>query len=241
MIEKFWEYITVKGAIKAKANGIYLNAYKVILKIKNLGIEPKTFIDVGANRGMITKAVHYIFPDCRIYSYEPILSCYHELKKLEKTIPNFKCFNCALSNYRGSAKFHENVYDYSSSLLKMTERHKSAFPYTKDTSICIVDVYTFDDFKDKINLIEPALLKIDVQGAELKVLQGSNNILVSVDYIICEMSFVELYESQPLVMEVISYMFEKGFSLIDILELNRDPNNNELLQVDGLFKKTEQL
>ncbi len=60
MIKKCWEYLNIKGAIKAKANGIYLNTYKMILKIKNLGIQPNTFIDVGANRGMLTKTVNYL-------------------------------------------------------------------------------------------------------------------------------------------------------------------------------------
>jgi hypothetical protein len=119
----------------------------------------------------------------------------------------------------------------------MTKRHESAFPYTKEISVYKVNVYTFEYFGDKIKLIAPTILKLDVQGAELKVMHGAGEMLKIVDYILCEMSFVKLYEGQPLVKEVINYMFERGFFLIDILELNRDPKNNELLQADGLFKR----
>ena len=237
MIKKYWEYINTKGAIKAKANGIYFNTYKIMLKIKNLGIYPNTFIDVGANRGMFTKTVNYIYPDCNIYSFEPIKACYFELKGLENTISTLKSFNCALSDYNGSAQFKESLYDYSSSLLKMTKRHENAFPYTKEKSVYEVNVYTFEYFSDKIKLKEPTVLKLDVQGAELKVMHGAGEMLKKVDYILCEISFVTLYEGQPLVNEVINFMSEKGFILIDILSLNRDPINNELLQADGLFKR----
>ena len=237
MIKKYWEYINTKGAIKAKANGIYLNTYKIILKIKKAGIYPNTFIDVGANRGMLTKTVNYIFPDCNIYSFEPIKACFIELKKLENTISTLKSFNCALSDHNGSAQFNESLYDYSSSLLKMTKRHESAFPYTKETFAYKSDVYAFEYFSDKIKLKAPTMLKLDVQGAELKVMHGAGEMLKLIDYILCEMSFVELYDGQPLVKEVVNYMFEKGFILIDIIELNRDSRNNELLQADGLFKR----
>ena len=237
MIKKYWEYIKTKGAIKAKTNGIYLNTYKIMLKIKNLRIYPNTFIDVGANRGMFTKTVNYIYPDCNIYSFEPIEACYFELKRLENTISTLKSFNCALSDYNGSAQFNESLYDYSSSLLKMTEKHQSAFPYTKVKSVYKVDVHTFKYFSNKIKLIAPTILKIDVQGAELKVMDGAGEMLNIVDYILCEVSFAKLYEGQPLVNEVINYMSKKGFILIDIVSLNRDPKNNELLQADGLFKR----
>ena len=237
MIKKFWEYITVKGAIKAKANGIYLNAYKGILKLKILGIEPKTFIDVGANRGMLTKTVNYFFPSCNIYSFEPIMACFYELKKLEKSILTLKTINCALSDYNGSAQFYENNYDYSSSLLKMNKRHVSAFPYSKETSAYKVSVYKLDFFGDIIKTVAPSMLKLDVQGAELKVMRGAGIFLESINYILCEMSFVELYKGQPLVNEIIDYLYEKRFVLIDLLDFRRDPKNNELLQVDGIFKR----
>ncbi len=238
MFEKYRVYLNTKGAIKAKLHGIYPNTFRMISKIKNLGIHPNTFIDVGANRGMITKTVNYVYPNCKIYSFEPIKRCFADLIKLEDSITNLKCFNFALSDYNGTAEFNESVYDYSSSLLRMAAKHKETFPYTKETSTYSVEVYPLEYFIDKMELTKPTLLKLDVQGAELKVMRGAEKILHSIDYVLCELSIVELYEGQPLAMEVVNYMFEKGFNLIDILELNRGPMNNELLQFDALFKRS---
>lgn len=237
MLEKYWEYLNTRGAIHAKINGIYLNTYTMVRKIKDLGIYPNTFIDVGANRGMLAKTVNYIYPNCKIYSFEPIKNCYVELQTLENSITNLKSFNCALSDYTGTADFHESKYDYSSSLLKMAKKHIDAFPYTEESSAYKVDVHPLEYFSNKMELKSPIILKIDVQGAELKVMQGTGEIANFLDYIICEMSLTELYEGQPLIGDVVKYMSEKGFNLIDMLGLNRNTQNKELLQVDGLFKR----
>ena len=237
MFSKLAKYISLRGAIRAKLKGIFINSYEMVSKINDLKIKPNTFIDVGANRGMLSKTINYFYPDCNIYAFEPIKHCYSKLQKLEEVINNFKSFNCALSNYSGTAEFNESVFDYSSSLLKMAKRHKDAFPFTKETSVYAVDVYPLEYFADKMEIKSPTILKLDVQGAELTVMKGAEKILTSIDYILCELSLIELYEGQSLAIEVINYMSEKGFNLIDILELNRDLQKNELMQFDGLFKR----
>ena len=45
-------------------------------------------------------------------------------------------------------------------------------------------------------------MHIDVQGAELEVLKGGQQILKYIDFIWIEVSKVELYENQPLVDEI---------------------------------------
>ncbi len=234
-LKKFEDIINYPGALQAKMAGCYLNTYKFIYKLKKIGICPNTFIDVGANRGMLTKTVNHVFPNCKIFSFEPIKDCYMELKKLEKGIINLKSFNYALSDYDGSAEFNQSIYDYSSSLLKMTKKHENAFPFTKETTVYNVEVHPLEYFYDQIKLKPPVILKLDVQGSELKVMRGAGKMLNSFDYILCEMSFTELYAGQPLIKEVMDFMYENKFTLIDILELNKDSRNNELLQVDGLF------
>ncbi len=237
MINKIFNYLTTKGSIKAKYNGIHFNAFKMISHLKRLGISPLTFIDVGANRGMLSKTVSYLFPECKIYCFEPIKSCFKELQKLEQISLNFKVFNCAISDYVGVANFNESEYDYSSSLLEMAEKHKQVFPYTKMTNSYEVNVYTLDSFYNQLELTQPVILKLDVQGAELNVIRGAGELLEEVDFIICELSVTELYLNQPLVSDIIIKLKEKGFYLLDILDLNRDSNTTELLQFDALFKK----
>jgi hypothetical protein len=56
-------------------------------------------------------------------------------------------------------------------------------------------------------------LKLDVQGGELDVLNGAEEILPFVDIIYCEASFVQLYDGQPLAHEIASHLMLGGFTL----------------------------
>jgi len=65
------------------------------------------------------------------------------------------------------------------------------------------------------------VVTLDVQGAELAVLQGAGRQLrSSVMAVIAEVSFVELYKKQPLFTDVDRFMARQGFSLWD-LDLRR--------------------
>ncbi|WP_457767095.1 FkbM family methyltransferase [Cyanobium sp. ULC065] len=54
-------------------------------------------------------------------------------------------------------------------------------------------------------------IKIDTQGAELMILQNAQDVLRSVSVVQCEVEFVELYEGQPLMAEVDTFLRSQGF------------------------------
>jgi FkbM family methyltransferase len=57
-------------------------------------------------------------------------------------------------------------------------------------------------------------LKLDVQGAELMILEHAQQVLRSVAVIQCEVEFVELYEGQPLMADVDTFLRAQGFSFL---------------------------
>ena len=57
-------------------------------------------------------------------------------------------------------------------------------------------------------------MKLDVQGGELEVLKGSDNLLKDVKGICTEVSFVELYKKQALFGDVDTFLRKKGFKFI---------------------------
>jgi hypothetical protein len=64
---------------------------------------------------------------------------------------------------------------------------------------------------DELNGI--ALLKIDVQGAEGRVIAGAAELLPYIRYVYAEGSFVELYSGQPLAGDLIRHLDAAGFAL----------------------------
>ena len=54
-------------------------------------------------------------------------------------------------------------------------------------------------------------LKLDVQGAELMILENAKEVLRSVSVIQCEVEFIELYEGQPLMADIDSFLRTQGF------------------------------
>jgi len=75
---------------------------------------------------------------------------------------------------------------------------------TLDTFCQIEQVQSFD------------FLQIDVQGAELKVLQGARQILPTVLAIQVEVEFSPLYQNQPLFADIDAFLRAEGFTLFDL-------------------------
>ena len=89
--------------------------------------------------------------------------------------------------------FHVNSYSQSSSALRLTEDHRTAFPNEKETAATTVEASTLDRIFELIDLAPPVLLKLDVQGYEAKVLLGGVKTLKRVDYVVLEASLRPMY------------------------------------------------
>ena len=98
-----------------------------------------------------------------------------------------------------------------------------------------ISVKRLDEFADLKNIERPSIMKLDVQGYELEVLKGSENILNYVDHIIIEISFVEIYENQACRNELIEFM--KPYSFEEKDKCNISKIENKLFQEDVLFSK----
>ena len=191
---------------------------------KERGFNFSNVIDVGAAIGEYSRAAHFIFPQARIFAFEPIPDSFEKLKKLTTGIKNINCFNFALSDHEGEAEFHLNKFSFSSSLLKMTDVHKTVYPFTGIESTVKVGINRLDNVLDNI-ISGTTLLKIDVQGAELKVLKGAANLLKKITVIQFEVGFQDFYEEQTSAEELINFLKSFGF--------------NAFLQIDPVFQQNK--
>jgi FkbM family methyltransferase len=89
--------------------------------------------------------------------------------------------------------------------------------FAKVDFTCQVETNTLDDFCELEEINEISFLQIDVQGADLDVLEGAIKILDSVSAIQIEVEFSHLYIDQPLFADVDTFLRKQGFTLFHIL------------------------
>jgi FkbM family methyltransferase len=119
-------------------------------------------IDVGANVGDVLADIVRIAPAGRHIAYEPLPELAAELAR---RFPEVDVRNAALSDHRGEMEFFR-VKDSPSQSGFRTESGKGAAAEPFAVAVEPLDDALPDDFV-------PALIKIDVEGAEGQVLEGA--------------------------------------------------------------------
>ncbi|MEM9203116.1 MAG: FkbM family methyltransferase [Actinomycetota bacterium] len=189
-------------------------------------------IDVGANRGQFALLARHVFADAAIVSFEPLARPCRALRELK--LDNHEVRQLALSDRAGTADMYVTRADDSSSILRPGRLQHKHFGNAHTTAVEQVTVTTLDHEMATLITERPCLLKIDVQGLELDVLRGAEQLLAAVDAVFVECSFVELYEGQALISEVASFLIERGLTLRSLSGMALD-ESGLAIQADALF------
>lgn len=199
-----------------------------LLHLRSLDFRPKTVIDVGAGNG--TAPLLNVFPEAHYLWIEPLQEFETQLAALR---PKYKgdIIIAAAGQAPGKTEIALGNNLLNSSLKSVGD---SATPQSRE-----IDVVALDDFKDKIDLDADVLLKVDVQGGELDVLDGAREILPRMDAVILEVSFFRFFDGIPIFDEVVAYMKNHGFVVYDIVAGNTRPLDNALGQKDLIFVRTD--
>jgi FkbM family methyltransferase len=216
-----------------------ITSYGIVSSLFRQGIRPRTVIDVGANVGQFTVAAANIFDDVEIHAFEPIASCIDKLRANTMRYGNVKIHTVALGASCQKASFHINAYTLASSILKTSRKHRLEFPNVANSKTIMVEMATLDRFFSKRDLLAPVLLKLDVQGAEKLVVEGGEETLKRVDYVVSEASFTPMYEGEPGFLELIEVLKRFNFNFKRPVAFLTSPNSGEILQADILFQKNE--
>ncbi|CAN5172890.1 hypothetical protein BH09BAC5_BH09BAC5_27870 [soil metagenome] len=201
--------------------------------IQNMNIN--TVLDVGAWKGDSARQFSELFPTAKIFSFEPLRDCFERLQALEKNIQNLKTFNFALGDKADKLKINRSGFSPSSSLLKMKDTHKEAFPFSAEETIEEIEVRTLDSVTSGLDLSPNVLLKIDVQGFEENVLKGAFETLKKVKIIVIELSFVELYAGQPMFDKIYNILKDHGFVYSGSWQQLLNPKDGAIWQQNGVF------
>lgn len=140
-----------------------LVGHPIIFKVNDNRILKKNSIvvDCGACLGRFTDEISSIIP-VYSYLYEPNLELYNQLCEKYKSNNMVSVYNLGISDTSGTKEFYIGNSKKSSSLDK-THRNLSNVSYT-------VETITIENIVNKLGTVD--LLKMDIEGEELKVLKG---------------------------------------------------------------------
>jgi FkbM family methyltransferase len=171
----------------------------------------RTVVDAGANRGQFSLLIRHLFPEATIHAFEPQQMAADIYQRLFRNDSLCRLHRCALGITRGQVTMNVSNYDASSSILPIGKLHVAWLPHTYQVGTETVDIARLDEFLSAEDVGADALLKIDVQGYELQVLEGAGSLLPRFRYVFCEVSFAQLYEKQDLAHSVVTYLLDRGF------------------------------
>lgn len=204
--------------------------------LASLGIN--LIFDVGANEGQYATHMRALGYQGRIISFEPLNSVYGKLRGRSATDPEWEAVNCALGNCDETAEINISKNTWSSSLLDILPAHVESAPESEYQGKEKITVRALDSIiEDYYRPADKLFLKIDTQGFGMKVLQGAENSLDRILGIHLEMSLVPLYKDEPLLGELATYLYGKGYTLVSIEPEYFNPETGQQLQVNGLFIK----
>ena len=195
-------------------------------------------IDVGANRGTFSDHFFHVAGPIPSIFIEPIPALADALKEKYRDKKNSAVYQCAISSSIGKNKFHITSNDgQSSSLLNIGRRHLAAAPNAMEVDEIEVNVETLNNLCAQYDF-RSAFLKIDVQGNELKALEGAAEILPRVNAIHIEVSIQSLYEGDSIGFRIWEFLNQYNYVVYGIDPWFRDSKaNGELLQADFFFIK----
>jgi FkbM family methyltransferase len=201
---------------------------EVLVHVRRQGFRPRTVIDVGVGDG--TSELYATNPEATFLLVEPLREFEPRLQQISKDY-DARYVIAAAGEREGSVTLNVHPDLLSSSTLRETEgRHVDGIPRE-------VPSVTVDALCERMGLGGPYLLKADVQGAELSVLEGAKTVLAACELVLLEVSLFRFFEGGPELSDVVAYMRERGFVVYDIFGGHLRPLDGALAQVDLAFVK----
>ena len=188
--------------------------------------EPKSVLDIGANVGQFYSEIKPIFPNAYYYLVDGSKSCEVVLETL-----NVDYSICLLSDSEKEVDFY---------IRKNEPRCTGNSIYRENTSFYDDDQIIIEKRQTKTlsNLLNNQvfdLIKIDVQGSEIDIINGGLDIIKEAKGILMEVSLMEYNQNSPTKDFVYKYMDNLGFKPVELIGNINHPLTYELIQQDILF------
>jgi FkbM family methyltransferase len=200
-------------------------------EVRDLGIEPKAILDIGAHTGQFHSWSKRVWPDVGVFMIEA--------NSLHKDTLN------RLATENGDSYLIAALGD---EVREVTFYTRSDKPHTEGNSY-----YKEHNYWDIPQLVQESkvmlkrlddifeddavfdLIKVDTQGSELDILRGGKDLVSRASAIILEVSYIEYNEGAPSQQETLDYMKKIGFE--EKISIGEHYDGEQIVQKDLLFLK----
>jgi FkbM family methyltransferase len=221
--------LSIKLGIVTESNRPYywreINFFRAF---KDCGFEPKAIFDIGSSHAGWSWEVSSVFPEAAFHLFEPLVDYKPSYQKgIAGALgerPNLRIHKIAVGSSNGWTPLGTDEAGYSGSTLVTAPSEKYPEMYR-------VPIRRLDSYVAELGLPSPDVLKIDVQGGEIAVLEGSGSLLQNVQLIQMETWLRRSYDGKaPLLHEIIGYLSRFKLQLVEF----GDPFYDELHQICAL-------
>ncbi|MBI1938134.1 MAG: FkbM family methyltransferase [Ignavibacteriales bacterium] len=185
------------------------------------GNEIKTVVEIGALDANDSQYFKKVFPSAEVYAIEALPDNYN---KYLNGLNDIVCINAVISDRDGEVDFYKKKINGIHSIFNRGNEYGN--------EVIKLPSYRFETLAKKYNIEKVDMMKIDVEGAAIEVLEGMGGLLSTVKIMHLESESYPFFEGQKLHNEVVKYLEEKGFSLLELTSFPIQPGR---LQYDSLW------
>lgn len=196
-----------------------------LIRLKNIGLNPSTIVDIGAASGNWAKEVNELWKEASIVAFEPIGEQVERLKVNTVSFANkLHLFQAVAGDQNGEIDFSITDDPDGSGVYGDGHGKKVKMP-----------MITIDTAVEKLN--GPFLIKLDTHGFEFPILKGAEETLKQSDAVIIEVYGFYVSPTAPLFHQLSSQMEKYGFRLFDIVDIMRRKKDGAFWQADAIYLK----
>lgn len=203
-----------------------------LIALRGRGLKPMRIVDGGACQGDWTRMALRVFSDAKMLMVEPQTRHAKALQALADASGGQVLFAPCLVGPAEREAVEFTVTDDSGG-----GTGSSVLPENSDVPRHVVSLpmTTLDRIIETTEFGAPDLIKLDVQGYELAVLEGATNCLRSAQAVLLEVSLWPYNQGSPLIVEVLSWMDRIGFRAFEVFDISKRPMDGITVQMDILF------
>jgi FkbM family methyltransferase len=195
-----------------------------VSKVKQLISDEKeirTIVEIGSLDAQDSQYFKKIFPEARVIAIEALPE---NFEKYLKPMNNIETINAVVSHIDGEVTFYKKEINGIHSIYNRGDEYGNVE--------LKLPSYRFETLANKYNINKVDMLKLDVEGATFEVLESMGSLLPTVKIMHIETESYPFFKGQKLHSEVVRFLEQKGFSLVELTSFPIQPGK---LQYDSIW------